>query len=112
MFQSRNVEAGKSSSGSYQIVWHTTDKAMMEERARYRSTRYLLQNTETVDDVNLLQRIWELWYRDKSKGWRREVEPSEALQEMPEFVQGRFDGLEVEGFLRGKITVWEDKVKC
>ncbi len=35
MFQSRNVEASKSSSGSYRYLTHTTDKAMMERKTRY-----------------------------------------------------------------------------
>ena len=94
MFQSRNVEASKSSSGSYRYLTHTTDKAMMERKTRYEVQELLVAEYETDGSMKFITgEDLELWYRDKIKGTVRpeKLEFDEALQEaFTKFVQGRF----------------------
>ncbi len=88
------------------VDWHTTDKAMMEER---QDTKYKIACC----------RIWNRWqyeiyywrrfrtrssWQNQRNGTSREVEFDEALQEAfyKDSYRGDFDELEVE-FLRGKI---------
>ncbi len=56
MFQSRNVEASKSSSGSYRYLTHTTDKKME------RKTRYEVQELACL--------IWNRWQYEIYYWWR------------------------------------------
>lgn len=109
MFQSRNVEASKSSSGSYRYLTHTTDKAMMERKTRYEVQELLVAEYETDGSMKFITgEDLELWYRDKIKGTIRpeKLEFDEALQEA--FFKVRtgeiFDELEVEAFLRERFT--------
>ena len=109
MFQSRNVEASKSSSGSYRYLTHTTDKAMMERKTRYEVQELLVAEYETDGSMKFITgEDLELWYRDKIKGTVRpeKLEFDEALQEA--FYKVRtgeiFDELEVEAFLRERFT--------
>lgn len=109
MFQSRNVEASKSASGSYRYLTHTTDKAMMERKTRYEVQELLVAEYGTDGSIEFLNgEQLEIWYRDKIKGTVRpeKLEFDEALQEA--FYKVRtgeiFDELEVEGFLRERFT--------
>lgn len=109
MFQSRNVEASKSASGSYRYLTHTTDKAMMERKTRYEVQELLVAEYGTDGSIEFLNgEQLEIWYRDKIKGTIRpeKLEFDEALQEA--FFKVRtgeiFDELEVEAFLRERFT--------
>ena len=109
MFQSRNVEASKSASGSYRYLTHTTDKAMMERKTRYEVQELLVAEYGTDGSIEFLNgEQLEIWYRDKIKGTVRpeKLEFDEALQEA--FYKVRtgeiFDELEVESFLRERFT--------
>ena len=109
MFQSRNVEASKSSSGSYRYLTHTTDKAMIERKTRYEVQELIVAEYETDGSMKFITgEDLELWYRDKIKGTIRpeKLEFDEALQEA--FFKVRtgeiFDELEVEAFLRERFT--------
>jgi adenylate kinase family enzyme len=109
MFQSRNVEASKSSSGSYRYLTHTTDKAMMERKTRYEVQELIVAEYETDGSMKWITgEELELWYRDKIKGTVRpeKLEFDEALQETFYKVrQGELFGeLEVEEFLRERFT--------
>ena len=109
MFQSRNVEASKSSSGSYRYLTHTTDKAMMERKTRYEVQELIVAEYETDGSMKFITgEDLELWYRDKIKGTVRpeKLEFDEALQETFYNVrQGELFGeLEVEEFLRERFT--------
>lgn len=109
MFQSRNVEASKSSSGSYRYLTHTTDKAMMERKTRYEVQELIVAEYETDGSMKFITgEELELWYRDKIKGTVRpeKLEFDEALQETFYKVrQGELFGeLEVEEFLRERFT--------
>ena len=109
MFQSRNVEASKSSSGSYRYLTHTTDKAMMERKTRYEVQELLVAEYGTDGSIEFLNgEQLEIWYRDKIKGTVRpeKLEFDEALQEA--FYKIRtgelFDELEVESYLRERFS--------
>lgn len=109
MFQSRNVEASKSASGSYRYLTHTTDKAMMERKTRYEVQELLVAEYGTDGSIEFLNgEQLEIWYRDKIKGTVRpeKLEFDEALQEA--FYKIRtgelFDELEVESYLRERFS--------
>ncbi len=58
MFQSRNVEASKSSSGSYRYLTHTTDKAMMEKERQDTKYKELLVCNVCSDGSNEVLSHW------------------------------------------------------
>ncbi len=51
MFQSRNVEVSKSSSGSYRYLTHTTDQAMMERKDEYEVQELFVMRSMTRMEV-------------------------------------------------------------
>lgn len=109
MFQSRNVEVSKSSSGSYRYLTHTTDKAMMERKTRYEVQELFVVEYDTDGSIEFITgEQLEIWYRDKIKGTVKpeKLEFNEAVQEAIYKVrQGEiFDELEVEAFLRERFT--------
>ncbi len=54
MFQSRNVEASKSSSGKVRYLTHTTDKAMMERKTRYEVQALFVAEYETDGSMKFI----------------------------------------------------------
>lgn len=104
MFQSRNVEASRSISGSYRYLTHTTDKAMMERKTRYEVKELIVAEYGTDGKIEWITgEQLELWYRDKIKGTVKpeKIKFDEALQEAFYKIRtGEYsDEMEVEAFL-------------
>ncbi len=107
MFQSRNVEASKSSSVLSLFGHIMTDKTMMERKRKYKNC--LLQNMKQMA-------VWNSYYWRRFRtlvSWQNQsgtVRPEKwnlmcYKKHFTKFVQGDFDELEVEGFLRERFTM-------
>ncbi len=90
------------------VIWHMTDKAMMERKTRHEVQELLVAEYETDGSKEFITakiRTLVSWQNQRNGTSFEKLEFDEALQEafLCSVARGDFDELEVEGFLTRKI---------